>query len=555
MPKATSARGIQFLALSALLAAAPLHAEVETLIYTLAPDPQRGRTAVELEWTTAGRTESALGVSPQWGSLDDVPSILRDMQIDGAENVRRQGSLWIMKHRPGGVLRCSYVVDPGRRKFDWPLTHHPITSRRFFHGMGNAFLLIPHEVNGASEAEFQVLLRWRVPEGWQAACSWGVGRHLGDRVRATDLRNSVYLAGELKSHRIQRDGLQIEVVAAAGVDLDLEPFAEMVTKIVTGQVRFMNERDFPPFVVTVVPVGEELPDGNTRLSGTGLYHSFCLFVPPNVKVDDGMEHLLAHELLHYWNGRAVRAAEPERHVFWFVEGLTDYYSLRILHESGYWKPRLLARWLNRHLRDYQLNPARSATNEEIAARFWTDRDTYGEVAYQRGLLLGLRWHYLARSRGVPDGLDRLFKTLVERGRREGLRLDNATIRRVGIETLGAWFGEEFDRHVVAALPVEVPPGALAPALNGRMRTAYEYQLGFDRDRSLQSRRVTGLIDGSAAAAAGLREGDELAGWNIYTDTDTQITLKVLRGEKIETIRYFARGRQFEVLQFQPASAE
>ena len=58
-------------------------------------------------------------------------------------------------------------------------------------------------------------------------------------------------------------------------------------------------------------------------------------------------------------------------VYWFTEGLTDYYALRILRESGFWKQRLYAKWINRHIREYFHNPAIGATNDQIRKEFWS----------------------------------------------------------------------------------------------------------------------------------------------------------------------------------------
>ena len=77
-------------------------------------------------------------------------------------------------------------------------------------------------------------------------------------------------------------------------------------------------------------------------------------------------------------------------------------------------------------------------------------------------------------------------------------------------------------------------------------------MGFDHTRSLKQRRVSGLIPGSAAAKAGLREGDELAGWKIHGDVDEQVKLSVRREGKNKTISYYPRGKSSDVLQFVPS---
>ncbi len=537
------------LALCAALVPAPAAVAIESVRYVLTPSFGEGRLHVELSWQTGQRKQSALRVSEQVGPIRDVPGMLRNMRCSSRS--QQQGAVWVISHRPGETVQCAYDVVPGRRTFeDWQNTHYPITSADFFHGLGNAFLLVPNPGAGVPE-EFEVVLRWKLPAGYTAVCSWGAGRHVGARIKATDLRHSVYLAGRLAKKTVREDGRRVTVAMVDRFGFTIDDFAQMTSTIIKDQCDFMLEEDFPEFVVTAIPVGQPLKEGEARIAGSGLYQSFALFVAPEAGLDDAVEHLFAHELFHYWNGRLLQAKQPERLVYWFVEGFTDYYALRILYESGCWNADKYAKWINRHIREYYWNPAINASNEDIDKDYWNKRSTVGEVAYQRGLLLGLRWHKLARKQGVSDGIDRLFKSLVNRGRAGSLQVSNPVIRRVGKDVLGPWFAAEFDRFVVKAETVDVLPDALSPELVGKLTEVYEYELGFDRARSLRDRKVRGLVPGSAAEKAGLHEGDRLLGWSLQNDPDRPTKLHVQRGEQTRTITYHPRGAKCVVVQFRP----
>ncbi len=527
-------------------------AQDEILRYVLRPLPEEGRLEVELTWETQDRRASRLCVAPQWGTVDDVPGLLRNIKFDGARSVRRDGACWVVKHRKDAEIICRYVVAPGKREFDWNTTHHPLTTEKFFHGVGNAFLMTPG-VGGELPEEYQVLLRWELPEGWEAVCSWSRGRVVAARMEPVDLRHSVYLAGVLKTYVTQVRGAN-ELTVALVDEFKFTPaeFAELAADIIAAECAFLSEQEFPPFVVTAIPVGEAIKEGDSRLSGVGLFRSFALTVAPQATLTDGVEQLFAHELFHYWNGGVLPAAEPVKLVYWFVEGFTDYYAMRILWESGRWSAQTYADWLNRIIREYHSNPARNVSNEVIADQFWSARDTVGEVPYQRGLMLALRWHKRAQERGVSAGLDKLFLTLVERGRAGDFEVSNAGVRQAGRELLGGWFATDFGRFVVDGETVEVQRDALEPAFEGRQRTVYAFDLGFDRERSLAEQRVCGLEVGSAAAKAGLREGEVLVGWDLHGDPERQIVVQIKRDGRVRTIRYYPRGESQKVLQFSPA---
>jgi len=533
---------------------AAVAARAETLTYILTPEPGQGRIRVELAWQTAGRSASRLCVSAHWGTVADVPALLKDMKFGGASGVQRDKACWQVTHATGAELRCEYTVDPGRKSFDWSSTHHPIATKTFFHGLGNAFLITPGPGGGQPE-EYEVLVRWKLPAGWKAICSWGAGPSVGARLKADDIRQAAYLAGRLVTHRTRVPGAdELTVAMVDAFEFSAEEFAERAAEIIADQCAFMREPSFPPFVITAIPVGEPVEGSDLHIVGMGLYRSFALCISPRATLTDGVEHLFAHELFHTWNGRLLETEGTEELVYWFTEGFTDYYALRILYESGRWTPEVYASWINRHLREYQTNPARNASNEQIRAGYWKERSTVGEVPYQRGLLLGLRWHKLARDHGVREGVDALLRRLVERARRGDFRISNDALREEGRAVLGDWFTPEFDRYVLKAETVEVPRDALAPDFTGRVESINDYALGFDRERSLREQRVRGLFSGSAAAKAGLREGDELLGWEIHGETDREIQLQVLRAGQVKAVSYFPRGARHELLQFVPAKA-
>ena len=520
----------------------------DALRYELTPAFGEGRLHVDITWETGDRKLSALRVSESVGIIANVPGLLKNVASNPP--YRQEGGIWIFKHRPGETIRMSYDVVTGRGGFDkWEEMHYPITGREYFCGLGNTFLMVPNSGDGVP-SDFEVVIRWKLPAGFKAACSWGVGRHIGRRISASNLRHSFYVAGRLETAKRENDGRKISVAMVDRFKFSVEELADAADAIIAGQCAFMGEEHFPEFVVTAVPVGPALNPGESRVAGSGLFNSFVLFVAPRAPLDDAVEHLFAHELFHHWNGKMLPAAEPERQVWWFTEGFTDYYALRILYETGRWDAPTYVRWINKHVREYYLNPARNVTNETIERDYWNERRTVGEVPYQRGLLLAMRWNALARKAGVREGVDKLMLALVNRARAGTYAVSNPILREAGKKLLGEWFAGEFDRYVLRAQTIELPPHALGEGFVGKMKEVAAFELGFDRDTSLRSREVHGLVQGSEAAKAGLREGDRLTGWEISGDAEKLTKIQVERGGKRGVISYYPRGRKEMVMQFE-----
>lgn len=67
-----------------------------------------------------------------------------------------------------------------------------------------------------------------------------------------------------------------------------------------------------------------------------------------------------------------------------------------------------------------------------------------------------------------------------------------------------------------------------------------FDIGFDWERSQASKRVTGVRSNSAAARAGLRDGQELAGASFSANPNERALIQVRDGTEVRDITYFPR---------------
>lgn len=546
-----SRAAISFLLTITLSFSTRAFAQTEKLTYTLTPRPADSILHVDMTWTTGDRDSSSLEFLSHWASVENIVGMMRDLKCVPDAKRSSDGLTLEFKHAPRATISASYDVMPSIKRLDWSQSHHPIVTAEFFHGAGHTFLLAPQ--SGDNDArQFDVEIIWKLPDDWPTAVSsLGLGTKAAARVRIMDLRNAVYFAGRLETREVVVMGQLVTIALRDQFAFTPEEFLKTIVAIITAERRFMSDVPFPPFLVTAVEVGDPLRPGETSFGGTGYYNSFATYLPPKSTINNELKHLLAHELFHYWNGRILDREQPEERVYWFSEGVTDYYAARLLLESGEWDKPTYAKRINDRIAAYQRNPAKLAKNDVIEREFWSARDSVGELPYQRGLLLALRWHAIAKKHGVTDGFDRLFHELVLRGLRNGYRLSNDTIRAAGVELLGEWFGPEFDRYVINAELVDLPEDTLAPEFASKREVIYEFVLGFEKDRSLKDGRVRGLLSDSAAEKAGLREGDTLTGWSFYSDPNREVELTVKRDSGEQVIKFLPRGAAIEVTQFEP----
>ncbi|RZK46994.1 MAG: hypothetical protein EOO59_18445 [Hymenobacter sp.] len=104
------------------------------------------------------------------------------------------------------------------------------------------------------------------------------------------------------------------------------------------------------------------------------------------------------------------------------------------------------------------------------------------------------------------------------------------------------------------------PGAFGPAVTSQPVQTGFFDLGFAEPVALQKgKRIKGLVAGSPAALAGLREGDELAEAvnliPVYGSFTQAITLPVRRGTAVVPITYQPRTGQAEAWEWVAAPSK
>jgi hypothetical protein len=79
-----------------------------------------------------------------------------------------------------------------------------------------------------------------------------------------------------------------------------------------------------------------------------------------------------------------------------------------------------------------------------------------------------------------------------------------------------------------------------------------FELGFDA-ASFRDRRIQGLVAGSAAEAAGLREGMRLAGWSVqFGEPGREAEIMVAADDGPRSYRYRPEGREkVTLMEFAP----
>lgn len=305
---------------------------------------------------------------------------------------------------------------------------------------------------------------------------------------------------------------------------------------------FFRDSNPPPFRVFM----REGPD-NVSEGGAALTNSFMLFLPPDPNLTRNVDGVIAHEMVHHFVGGLEGTPGL---ISWYSEGLAEYYSRVQMFRAGLLSIPQFLDSINRKAVQYYTNPLINLPNDQVPKYFWTSRNAQ-IVPYDRGFFYFVDVN--VKLRAVTKGkvsLDDLILSMIDLQRR-GKALTRQTWLDAVKKVLGSSALKEFESVVVEGHTLVPDSEGFGRCFERRPVTLRAFELGFDERPSLYvlPRVIHGLINGSAAEAAGLRNDDEVLE---PVDLDAlrshptmNAKLKIRRGEKVMEIEYLPRGKNVQ----------
>lgn len=259
---------------------------------------------------------------------------------------------------------------------------------------------------------------------------------------------------------------------------------------------------------------------------------------------------LAHEMVHTFAG-ALDAPDGLLSS-WYAEGLAVYYE-RVLP----WRARRISTAdflddLNRTAARYYTDRLNDTPNSQIPARFWADTRVR-VLPYDRGSLYFAQLNAELRRRTHDKrSLDDLVLKMIAR-HRQGQAVDEAAWIALVRQALGSRGVTQF-RAMMSGQLIVPPADAFGPCFERTTAPLRRYQLGFDSEVLIEPARIVrGLVRGTAAARAGLRNGDRIVKPvpqdAIQADQGATLTLLIERNGRTFPITYLPRGATVQAYQW------
>jgi len=414
-------------------------------------------------------------------------------------------------------------------------------SRGFFNGTGLCL-----RVEGR-EAEPHRLQIGTIPRGWQVATAMravktdAAGRGVYEAADYDELVDHPFELGAFWRGRFEAHGVPHEfVVAGALPDFDGERLLADTRRICEAQIAFWHGARRPkvPFerYVFLLNTSEDGHGGLEHRASTALLSARRnLPQAGRAETTDGYADLLgliSHEYFHTWNVKRLRPAEFARYdytqenytaLLWFFEGFTSYYDDLFLRRCGLIDTPRYLRLLSRTLTGVAATPGREVQSVAQASfdawvkYYRSDENTPNATIsyYAKGSLVALALDLSLRRDG--SSLDEVMRTLWSASGGGPITEDDIAQAlqqcsgRSYAKELAAWVHGRDELPLKgllysAGIEWQAQPASIAQRLGLRVS-----------ESALTGVKVTHVLRGGAAEAAGMAAGDEIlavAGWRV-----------------------------------------
>lgn len=532
---------LTFAAIALLFGAAPRGEPVFWRVTPVVTDGAVSRLDLLLSFPGDTDGETTLKLPDEWGGERELYRALWDIRAEGAaiEAGPEPGKV-ILRHTPGAPITLTWKVGggpetpPGKTRGN---DYRPRFQPDHFFVIGYAALPWPEHILSDTPARVQL----DRPPGLKLVSDLEHPAP-GGITGFGKLAESVIMGGDLRV--IETGGARLALVGTFDA-LDDAYWRATFTQIAEGQHRFWKAKN-ESFLVTIIAEPGEA--GSVSMGGTGLSDAFSIFATQNVDASVAVS-ILSHEMMHTWiPGRLGRLPDENEPIgYWFSEGFTDWASFRTLVRSGVWSPEDFAAAFNASLEAYDLSPVRGATGDEIAAGFWSSSDL-DRLPYQKGMLIAAWLDHRVReeTRGRRD-LDDVLLAMQKAAKRDpGLMAHDNLVR--SLKKVARWdAAAEIDALAFAGAAVNLPDDLFTPCGTFASSERTLWERGFDFNATSRANWViTGVIEGSRAWEAGLRDGMTLTSWSEDSrDRDPSVpkTAGVLDGETPRDITWLPQGRE------------
>jgi len=529
-----------------------LIAQESSLEYTIHPQEENGKlslfVSLKFQGSDEGVTEILLPSS--WAGQDELYLEIENLHCISPQTAiedTEEPELKKVHHSPNEVVQlCYQVTSKVKPEVEW--YYRPIIEDSHFFFFGHCFFIVP-KMDDISP--ISISLEWQNFPG-----DWSLANSFGNQIQKQDLflpistfLHAVYVGGDFQILKCGKEYTPIFIAIRGDWSFSTERLTHLVETVIESHREFWNDNDFPYYLITVIPTGDD-----HHMGGTGLFHSFSIFIGDLSEENEDdwkwLAWLLSHEHFHTWNGIKMMSSPPEGSLFWFTEGFTEYYAVKLNYRSKLINLDDYIEHINTIIYDYYVSSVHNEPNQRIQKDFWNDWDVQ-RLPYVRGFLFALDWNQ--KIQNITSGqynLDNFMLALFDRAQ----------------ENLGTFSLEDIEQAASIFLPIDLVKEDLKNYIfdgatifpKNHFDESYSLtwidDIGFNLLQSISKQKIEGVKKGSRAFEAGLRNGQKYIN---YQDRRESIVINILdtKGNPREISYLKEMGRNIPQYVLQQAQLE
>ena len=492
-------------------------AEKSMLIsYAISPvSGNRHAIRVDLSFDAASNQNTKIILPSSWSGQRELYRCVTNLKSESPgvfiEDTDRP-SIKVVTHPRVGKVTLSYelVSDVEGRPLKNGIYNRPIINDQFFYLLGNTSFILP-DFPGGEPLTFSLNWIGFNPDR-SLANSFGVGK-TSQRFDASleEFKKAVFIGGDFRLQKFQEAEGSLWMATR-----DKWPFSDDELRALLfrlhGEERRIWQDDSARYSLFIVfPTDEEL--GN--INGEARTAAFSLYAPRQTKNPTQFAQLLAHEMFHLWNPH--RFEMQDERLYWFTEGVTDFYGHVVLLRLGIRGTDEFIRAANGIIREYYGSSAKNLPVEQMIILRRTNNSAE-KLPYQQGFLMALNlnaqiWDATKGKRSLDD----VMRELLRRGRTKRLVLSTKEIAGAILAVSGIGVSGQIDEAIGRGMTIQPAPNALGACAAATLQALPVFDAGFDLDELSRSKVFAKVNPKSTAYAAGIREGQKWVGGGMTID--------------------------------------
>jgi predicted metalloprotease with PDZ domain len=412
-------------------------------------------------YATLQISNSLLYMSPNGPMPERWPQYIHNLKAgtkdgDAITIIKSDSTQWKLKNTvQGQIIQLKYEVHIDHELIDWPGGIDGVAFVRDWGVMASGRSLFI--MNGENKKDLEVTIK--TPEGWTVSVPWEAKKATAEIYKVPtqeQLQESFLFAGTHEEVPIVREGFTLKfVLGGDAIVANREQYAQMAGSVLDYYIDLMGGIPQPQ-------PGEEfsqvlvLINQSEQVDGEVIGSHISMLINPKADMQQQLVgwFMFAHEFFHLWNGKTLRFEGTQSD--WFKEGLTNYYTLKALHQVGFVNEEGIKMILDHLFYQRYVNDSGYGELAPAKAASGFDKDNHWGIVYGGGLFSGICFDMTIRQRSNNQkSLDDVMQYFYQHFGGTEKTISNEEILSRLNEAGQTDFTTFMEQHIMGPLPVPI----------------------------------------------------------------------------------------------------